>query len=85
MTTLPLDRTDLQILKILQEDGLKHGHVLQFDGQHTKAVYALSDSLMQHDLKGRLPEQPQMERELKAIIQQYMLRMTQDRLVNPTE
>ena len=64
---------------------VKHGHVLQFDGQHTKAVYALSDSLMQHDLKGRLPQQPQMERELKAIIQQYMLRMTQDRLVNPTE
>lgn len=59
---------------------MKHGHVLQFDGQHTTAVYALTDSLMQHDLKGQLSQQPQMERELKAIIQQYMERMTQDRL-----
>ena len=59
---------------------VKHGHVLQFDGQQTKAVYALTDSLMQRNLKGRLPQQPQMERELKAIIQQYMERMTQDRL-----
>jgi len=59
---------------------VKHGHVLQFDGEKTKAVYALTDSLMQHNLMGRVPQQPQMERELKAIIQQYMERMTQDRL-----
>jgi hypothetical protein len=54
--------------------------VLQFDGQQTKAVYALTDSLMQNNVKGKMPQQPQMERELKAIIQQYMGRMTQDRL-----
>jgi phosphoglycerol transferase MdoB-like AlkP superfamily enzyme len=59
---------------------VKHGHVLQFDGHQTKAVYALSDSLMRTNLKGKIPQQPQMERELKAIIQQYMERMTQDRL-----
>jgi phosphoglycerol transferase MdoB-like AlkP superfamily enzyme len=59
---------------------VKHGHVLQFDGQQTKAVYSLKDSLMQHNLKGQVPEEPQMERELKAIIQQYMERMTGDRL-----
>lgn len=59
---------------------VKHGHVLQFDGQQTKAVYALTDSLMQRDVKGKVPQQQQMERELKAIIQQYMERMTQDRL-----
>ena len=59
---------------------VKHGYVLQFDGQQTKAVYALTDSLMQHDVKGKVPQQQQMERELKAIIQQYMERMTQDRL-----
>ena len=59
---------------------VKHGHVLQFDGQKTKAVYALTDSLMHYDVQGQIPEQPQMERELKAIIQQYMERMTQDRL-----
>jgi phosphoglycerol transferase MdoB-like AlkP superfamily enzyme len=59
---------------------VKHGHVLQFDGQQTRAVYSLRDSLMKHNLAGQLPQQPQMERELKAIIQQYMERMTQDRL-----
>ena len=59
---------------------VKYGHVLQFDGQQTKGVYALTDSLMQNNLKGRMSQQLQMERELKAIIQQYMERMTQDRL-----
>jgi len=67
---------------------VKHGHVLQFDGQNTRSIYALSDSLMQHNLMedGRWKTEdgktilPQMERELKAIIQQYMERMTQDRL-----
>ena len=59
---------------------VKHGYVMQFDGQRTKAVYALSDSLMQHNIVGQVAQQPQMERELKAIIQQYMERMTQDRL-----
>ena len=59
---------------------VKHGHVLQFDGQQTKGMYALDDSLMQHNLVGKLPQQPQMELELKAIIQQYMERMTQDGL-----
>ena len=67
---------------------VKHGHVLQFDGQNTRSVYALSDSLMKHNLMedGRWKTEdgktilPQMERELKAIIQQYMERMTQDRL-----
>ena len=67
---------------------VKHGHVLQFDGERTKAVYALTDSLMQHNLMGdgRWKKEegqkllPEMERELKAIIQQYMERMTEDRL-----
>ncbi|MBO7591003.1 MAG: sulfatase-like hydrolase/transferase [Prevotella sp.] len=62
---------------------VKHGHVLQFDGQNTRGIYALSDSLMKHNLidqPSAISHQPQMERELKAIIQQYMERMTQDRL-----
>ena len=59
---------------------VKHGHVIQFDGQKTTAAYALTDSLMQNNLVNQLPEQPQMEREVKAIVQQYMERMTQDRL-----
>ena len=60
---------------------VKHGYVLQFDGQQTRAVYSLSDVLMQHNLKGSVSQQKEMERELKAIIQQYMERMTQDRLL----
>ena len=60
---------------------VKHEHVLQFDGKNTRAVYALSDSLMQHNKVGQFQQQQQMERELKAIIQQYMERMTQDRLL----
>ena len=60
---------------------VKHGHVLQFDGQQTKAVYTLTDSLMQNNVKGKLPQQVQMECELKAIIQQYMKRMVENRLV----
>ena len=35
---------------------------------------------MKQNLIGKVPQQPQMERELKAIIQQYMTRMTQDKL-----
>ena len=59
---------------------VKYGHVLQFDGQKTKAVYALDDRLMKTNLIGKVPEQAKMELELKAIIQQYMERMTQNRL-----
>ena len=59
---------------------VKYGHVLQFDGQNTRAIYSLQDSLMQYNLTGRVPQQSQMECELKAIIQQYMERMVQDSL-----
>ncbi|MCR4583518.1 MAG: LTA synthase family protein [Prevotella sp.] len=61
---------------------VRHGHVLQSDGNNTRALYNLGDSLMQHNLKGQTDTlQPHMERELKAIIQQYMERMTQNRLL----
>ena len=63
---------------------VKYGHVLQFDGKQTKAVYALNDLLMKHNLKGKVKQQAQMEREVKAIIQQYMYRMVNDKLI-PTE
>ena len=59
---------------------VKHNLLLQFDGQQTVGVYNLNDSLMHDNLKGRMSQQPQMERELKAIIQQYMQRMTEDDL-----
>ena len=60
---------------------VKKEHVLQFDGEKTVGVYALNDSLMRNNLNGHLPYQPWMEQELKAIIQQYMSRMTEDRLL----
>jgi len=60
---------------------VKYGYVLQFDGKKTKAVYSLKDLLMKHDLKGKVKEQAQMEKEVKAIIQQYMYRMVNDKLM----
>ena len=72
---------------------VKNGHVLQFDGQKSVGLYALTDSLMKQNLLGKTKAAadsslltlhsslPKMERELKAIIQQYMERMTEDRLL----
>lgn len=60
---------------------VKYGYVLQFDGKQTKGIFQLTDRLMQHNLKGKVPQQTQMERELKAIIQQYMMRMTKNKLL----
>ena len=59
---------------------VRYGYVLQFDGAKTKAVYRLEDRLMQQNVVGQVAVQAQMEREVKAIIQQYMERMTQNRL-----
>ena len=59
---------------------VKHGYVLQWDGTQTKAIYKLTDLLMQHNLVGKVKEQQQMETELKAIIYQYMYRMVNDKL-----
>ena len=71
---------------------VSRGHVLHFDGQQSRALFALDDSLMQHNLIQESEAAAnsslftfhsslnEMERELKAIIQQYMERMTTDRL-----
>ena len=59
---------------------VKHGHVLQFDGNRTTAVYALTDCLMQQNVIGRFDRQERMELELKAIVEQYMYRMNHDKL-----
>ena len=64
---------------------VKYGYVLQFDGQKTRAVYSLEDRLMKRNLIGKVAQQAQMERELKAIVQQYMERMTENRLVPEQE
>ena len=60
---------------------VRYGYVLQFDGTSTTAVYSLDDKLMKNNIKGKVEVQQKMERELKAIIQQYMVRMTQDRML----
>jgi phosphoglycerol transferase MdoB-like AlkP superfamily enzyme len=58
---------------------IQNGYNLQFDGEKTAALYAINDSTQQNNLKG-LEEKPEMEQKLKAIIQQYMLRMKTDSL-----
>ena len=71
---------------------VKHGYVLQFDGERTKAMFELRDSLMEKNLLGVRSQESgvrrleagvkeEMEQEVKAIVQQYMERMTEDRLV----
>ena len=57
----------------------KNGYVIQFDGEKTTAVYSLDDKLMQHNLLGTV-DITEMERQLKAIIQQYMSRMNENRM-----
>jgi len=60
---------------------VKYGYVLQFDGKRTIGIYRLTDYRMEYNLAGKVKEQPQMEREVKAVIQSYMDRMTGDSLV----
>lgn len=62
---------------------VKGDYLLQFDGQKTKALYKFrTDLLLKKNLIGKEPKvQTEMERELKAIIQSYMMRMTGNRLV----
>ena len=59
---------------------IKNGLVLQFDGAKTIGLYQLSDLLMQNNIVGQSDFQTDMERELKAVIQQYMSRMNENRL-----
>ncbi len=56
--------------------------MLQFDGSKTTAVYRFkTDKLLRTNLVNQLPEQHEMERFLKALIQQYMSRMNENRLL----
>jgi phosphoglycerol transferase MdoB-like AlkP superfamily enzyme len=55
---------------------------LQFDGEKVKAVYNYkTDPLLQNNLVGKVEEEAEMESFLKAIIQQYVVRMTGNRLI----
>jgi len=60
----------------------KGDYMIEFDGDKTTAVYAWrTDKHLQKNLLGRIPEQKTMERELKAIIQQYLSRVTKDEML----
>jgi phosphoglycerol transferase MdoB-like AlkP superfamily enzyme len=59
----------------------QHDYFLQFDGQGTKSVYNYkTDVFLRDNLAGKVTEQAEMETSLKAIIQQYIARMTSNRL-----
>lgn len=60
---------------------VKYGYVLQFDGKKSVALYRLGDHKMKRNLLGTNPElERKMQRELEALIQQYMQRMLNDGL-----
>ncbi len=57
--------------------------LMQFDGERVKAMYRFRDDpLLRHNLAGHAgKEQADMERRLKALIQQYLWRMNENRLL----
>ena len=64
----------------------KGEYILLFDGEKSIAVYNIrKDPLMGKNLIEECLVKDSMERELKAIIQQYMTRMVNDRLTAETE
>ncbi|SES86713.1 LTA synthase family protein [Prevotella sp. kh1p2] len=80
MTTPMLDTYAVNYLNGVYQY-VKHGYTMQFNGRKVVGMYKLTDLLMQHNLVDKVPLQRQMERELKAIIYQYMYRMVNDRLM----
>lgn len=62
---------------------VKGDYLIQFDGQHLKAVYRFKeDKLLQHNLLGKdSTKEKELERQLKAIIQSYMFRMVNNQLI----
>ena len=70
------------LYQILQGD-----YMLQWDGEKTVALYNVrTDPMLKANLKGTLPDvQSRMETEIMAQIQQYMMRMVDDRLCIETD
>ena len=62
---------------------VKGDYLLQFDGQKVKALYRFrTDLLLKNNVATEEPKVvAEMEREVKAIIQSYMTRMTENQLV----
>ena len=64
----------------------KGKYVLHFNGEKSTALYNLHNDIeLKENIIGTNDVQENMERELKAIIQQYMNRMVQDRLTPETD
>ncbi|MDE5797236.1 MAG: sulfatase-like hydrolase/transferase, partial [Muribaculaceae bacterium] len=64
---------------------VRYGLVVQWDGEKIRGVYHLGDHLMADNIMNQLNSEQtdtvnRMETELKAIVQQYMDRMLDDRL-----
>lgn len=60
----------------------KDDYFVQFDGQKTTAVYNLkTDTFLQNNLITNFPKQAAYEKQIKAIIQQYIARMLNNKLV----
>ena len=62
--------------------------LIKFDGEQVTALYAYrKDPALRNNLRGEYPEtEKQMEKELKALIQQYMEHMTsKDLVINPDQ
>lgn len=65
---------------------LNNDYFMQFDGEKTKSIYNYkSDILLQNNILGQIEQQPEMEKLLKAIIQQYIVRMVENRLTLASE
>lgn len=61
-------------------------YLLQFDGERVKAIYRFrTDLLLKQNLLGKIPPQQQnyLEKRVKAIVQEYMTRMTTNTLCKP--
>ena len=55
--------------------------MLQWDGDKTVGLYEFkTDPLLRHNLVGKRPQQSAMEQRVKALIQQYMWRMNENKL-----
>jgi phosphoglycerol transferase MdoB-like AlkP superfamily enzyme len=62
---------------------MQNDYFMQYDGYETKSVYNYkSDIFLQNNLAGTIPEQHEMETKLKAIIQQYITGMIENKLID---
>jgi phosphoglycerol transferase MdoB-like AlkP superfamily enzyme len=60
---------------------LQNDCMMQFDGEKIKAAYNYrADSLLHHNLNGQIAGQKEMEMLTKSVVQQYIMRMTENRL-----